>query len=86
MSARSFVIGGMGSFIYSYILLLLFSIQVSLFEHIDKQEEKGKKQRTENDTHESEKRKADDHSEDSDKRMNVRHFLLDNKTYQVIKL
>ena len=42
MSARSFVIGGMGSFIYSYILLLLFSIQVSLFEHIDKQEEKGK--------------------------------------------
>ena len=40
----------------------------------------------EDDTHESEKGQADYNSEDSDKRMNVCHFLLDDEAYQVVEL
>ena len=32
------------------------------------------------------KREADNHSEDSDERMNIGHFLLNDETYQIIEL
>lgn len=56
------------------------------FEHIHEQKEEGKEQRPEDDSHESEEGQADNHSENGDERVDVRHFLLDDEAYQVVEL
>lgn len=45
-----------------------------------------KQQRTEDDSHKPEYRQADDYSENSDKRMCIRHLLLKDEPDKVVRL
>ena len=66
--------------------MLLSFLQISLLEHVYKQEEQGKEQRAEDNAHETEEGKPDYHSENGDERMDVSHLFLYDEAYQVVEL
>ena len=61
-----------------------FAVEVFAFEQIDAENEHGQQQRSEDDTHEPEERKADENAEDGDERMGVGHAFLHDEPHDVI--
>lgn len=65
---------------------LPFSVQISFLNILTKRKNKESSNGPKMTPINPKERETDDYSENGDKRMDIRHLLLNDKTYQVIEL